>query len=544
MYAFSGTTTYTYDDVGNRETMVRQTPTEQITTIYTYNEKDQLETETQTVLQADGGTYAATPTPKRSAGITLAAIASISFTGLLIPFLLLRTSTGGKRVRRNRRFIAAVSAFFIPLMAVDPTTVYALQNESLAYLALVTAGAATTDPDTTIIQYQYDNNGNTIEKTTTGQAGNSTTTYTYDSENHLIKLDKNLSPQSITTYTYDTEGIRTSQQTGTERTTYTTDKNRPYAQVLEERNESNQLTKRYTYGHDLISQTTNPNQAEESIKYFHYDGQMSTRTLTEGNPAQEMFRQITDTYTYDAFGNTTTKTGATDNQYKYTGEQYDANAGFYYLRARYYSPMVGRFMTRDTYTGQVNDPYTLHRYLYTKSNVIDRYDPSGAMSINILTAVAIGAVIINIGATVYNGVRKELSATAIGWQVLTNLAFFGAIAASILAGGILGLLIGIGVLAFGLVGLYRLIKSWPDMDTTDKVIAVIQIATFVMFGAAVAGGAFGPPRFGGPNLGDTSTTPACYFGRPVIDMARAEATGGTYYKWVAKKPSVFLGKGS
>ena len=388
------TDTYTYDDVGNRETMVRQTPTEQITTIYTYNEKDQLETETQIVLQADGGTYAATPTPKRSAGIALAAIASISFTGLLIPFLLLRTSTGGKRVRRNRRFIAAVSAFFIPLMAVDPTTVYALQNESLAYLALVTAGAATTDPDTTIIQYQYDNNGNTIEKTTTGQAGNSTTTYTYDSENHLIKLDKNLSPQSITTYTYDTEGIRTSQQTGTERTTYTTDKNRPYAQVLEERNESNQLTKRYTYGHDLISQTTNPNQAEESIKYFHYDGQMSTRTLTEGNPAQEMFRQITDTYTYDAFGNTTTKTGATDNQYKYTGEQYDVNAGFYYLRARYYNPFAGRFVSRDSYGGNHRDPVSLHRYLYTGSNPIGRFDPSGRETIvGVMLALGIFSIL-------------------------------------------------------------------------------------------------------------------------------------------------------
>ena len=35
-----------------------------------------------------------------------------------------------------------------------------------------------------------------------------------------------------------------------------------------------------------------------------------------------------------------------------------------YLRARYYQPAVGRFLTRDTYTGEADEPLSLHFYTY------------------------------------------------------------------------------------------------------------------------------------------------------------------------------------
>ena len=48
----------------------------------------------------------------------------------------------------------------------------------------------------------------------------------------------------------------------------------------------------------------------------------------------------------------------------YRGEQYDSDLGLYYLRARYYNPATGRFLSRDPLDGQFWDPKTLHKYLY------------------------------------------------------------------------------------------------------------------------------------------------------------------------------------
>lgn len=61
----------------------------------------------------------------------------------------------------------------------------------------------------------------------------------------------------------------------------------------------------------------------------------------------------------------------------YRGEQYDADLGLYYLRARYYNTMTGRFVSMDPENGIVTDPKTLHKYLYTSSDPVNRIDPSG-----------------------------------------------------------------------------------------------------------------------------------------------------------------------
>jgi RHS repeat-associated protein len=58
-------------------------------------------------------------------------------------------------------------------------------------------------------------------------------------------------------------------------------------------------------------------------------------------------RAITDTYDYDAFGNEVHSAGTTPNNFLYRGDQFDPDLGLYYLRARYYNPATGRFMSRD-----------------------------------------------------------------------------------------------------------------------------------------------------------------------------------------------------
>ena len=86
---------------------------------------------------------------------------------------------------------------------------------------------------------------------------------------------------------------------------------------------------------------------------------------------------VTDTYAYDAFGNTVAQSGSTVNEFPYRGEQLDSTLGAYYLRARYDNPLAGRFMSRDPNEGDITNPATLHAYLYAGGDPVNRIDPTG-----------------------------------------------------------------------------------------------------------------------------------------------------------------------
>jgi RHS repeat-associated protein len=162
------------------------------------------------------------------------------------------------------------------------------------------------------------------------------------------------------------------------------DKNVPYAQVLEERWTRGGQTgvTSYVYGDDLISHTTN------GVPHDYLaDGLGSTRALTDATGA------VTDAYTYDGYGLLQGQTGATVNPYLYRGEQYDPALNAYYLRARYYQPGMGRFLTTDPVEGMTGDSLSEHQYLYGYCNPINNIDPSGKITFN-ETLVA-GAIVLN-----------------------------------------------------------------------------------------------------------------------------------------------------
>ncbi len=86
---------------------------------------------------------------------------------------------------------------------------------------------------------------------------------------------------------------------------------------------------------------------------------------------------VTDTYDYDAFGNLIHSTGATPNNYLYSGEQFDPDLHLYYNRARYLNTSAGRFWSMDSFEGIGQDPFSLHKYLYASADPINRVDQSG-----------------------------------------------------------------------------------------------------------------------------------------------------------------------
>jgi RHS repeat-associated protein len=226
------------------------------------------------------------------------------------------------------------------------------------------------DQLTTAEGESYDLNGNTTQTASGNQ-------YTYDSENHLIKM---VNGSTVVTMQYDAFGNRVSKTVTTASGTTTTqylveDDVNPtgYPQVVEEL-VNGAVTRQYTYGLQRISENLSPAVTGNSTwtpSFYGYDGGGSVRQLTNSAGT------VTDTYAFDAFGNTVSKTGTTQNNFLYRGEQLDLDLGLYYLRARYYNPATGRFMSRDPEDGNIAIPATLHKYLYTGGDPVNWIDPRG-----------------------------------------------------------------------------------------------------------------------------------------------------------------------
>ncbi len=230
-------------------------------------------------------------------------------------------------------------------------------------IAAVPAAAHSYTANDWLATDNYDRNGNTI--------GSGGMPDTYDFENRLVGHGYGL------TFVYDGDGNRVQKSVSGTMTTYFVVEDRNptgYPQVIEELTSAYMsipvLQRVYTYGHALISQDQLINN-QWAMSLYGYDGHGSVRYLTDlqGN--------VTDAYAYDAFGVLIRATGSTPNLYRYCGEQYDPDLGFYYLRARYSNPKTGRFWNMDSYEGNSEDPRSLHKYLYTQNNPVNMVDPSG-----------------------------------------------------------------------------------------------------------------------------------------------------------------------
>ena len=230
------------------------------------------------------------------------------------------------------------------------------------------------DSETT---YEYDLNGNLIR--VIGTAGSAL--YEYNSENKLVKaIVQNGILVTEESYTYDYAGNRTSKTTYKsnsefEYTKYLND-NSSLTNVLAEIDENGTAKCVYTIGADLVSQ-----ERDGRTSCYLYDGHGSVVGLANESGV------VTDTYSYDAFGNLLKSTGSAQNCYRYCGEQFDESTGLYYLRARYMDTTTGRFISQDSYQGSINDPVSLHKYLYANANPVTYSDPSGYMVEGLIFAI-------------------------------------------------------------------------------------------------------------------------------------------------------------
>ena len=95
---------------------------------------------------------------------------------------------------------------------------------------------------------------------------------------------------------------------------------------------------------------------------------------------------VTETAEYDAFGNVIS--GGFSSPFMYCGEYMDGESGMYYLRARYYNPATGRFLTEDSVRSlsfsklngqEIINPLSLNLYTYCHNTPVLFVDPMGAI---------------------------------------------------------------------------------------------------------------------------------------------------------------------
>mgnify|MGYP003255521270 CR=1 FL=1 len=182
--------------------------------------------------------------------------------------------------------------------------------------------------------------------------------------NALNQLTETLTKNYKVSFTYDAEGLRTGKTVNGEKTVYVWDGD----QVVMELSKGGAVQKRYIRGNDLVY----ADKGENTEKTYYV-------TDMHGNVVQLLDESgnVTKTYEYDSFGNEIKPEKKDENPYRYCGEYYDKETEEVYLRARYYEPSVGRFITRDTYTGESDEPLSLHLYTYCANDGVNKCDADG-----------------------------------------------------------------------------------------------------------------------------------------------------------------------
>jgi len=93
---------------------------------------------------------------------------------------------------------------------------------------------------------------------------------------------------------------------------------------------------------------------------------------------------------YDPFGNWRAAVGQANIHMLYQGQQQDPESSLYYLRARYYDPLIGRFISKDPVKGSLTLPQSQNPYAYALNNPINLSDPSGEAAVGLCVSVDVG----------------------------------------------------------------------------------------------------------------------------------------------------------
>lgn len=261
---------------------------------------------------------------------------------------------GLQNVRSNNSVISSCSYTYdkngdIVSSTMDQPIPLVLQSEVVDY----TNGTDNRILSANAVSMAYDRNGNML---TNGAA-----VYRYDYENRLTNA---VTAGGTWKYVYDGLGRRLAARHDAAERRFLLDP-RGMTHVLGEYDGDNNLVAFYVYGLGLTYKVD----AADGAYCYHYDYTGHTVAMTDSNSV------IVNAYAYSAYGETLMIQETVPNAFRYVGKLgvMDDGNGLLYMRARYYSPEIGRFITDDAilfYGG-------VHQYSYADDDPVDRVDPAG-----------------------------------------------------------------------------------------------------------------------------------------------------------------------
>ena len=409
---FAGkTTTYTYDKNGNREAVEYQGGVKET---YTYDKNNRLKALVNkkpdgSALSSYSYTYydnGLQKTKTDSYGITTytydgtGRVLKVEAPGKTIVYAY---DKAGNRLSQNETYTSAqpsgtideASGNEIQYILKKSEYVYSNTNRLLKLVEKM-FDAANKEVLQKTTAYYYDDNGNELRQNSSYIAPHSIkksqstkgsiqgddiagsidtlverTSNTFDGFNRLKKVENVKSGvRTLAEYTYNGDDLRVKKAVkksdkdyAEEVTNYLYDRQH----VVLETDGSNNLKARYIRGINYIARMD----ASGKLSYFLYNGHGDVvQTVTEAG-------EIENQYDYDIWGNATLTVQNYECGIRYAGEYFDSETGMYYLRARYYNPYIGRFMSEDSYWGEDSNPLSLNLYTYCANEPIMFVDPSG-----------------------------------------------------------------------------------------------------------------------------------------------------------------------
>ena len=305
----------------------------------------------------------------------------------------------------------------------------------------------------TVTEYSYDDNGNQVEKEVwIDNSFDSSETSVYNGFNQLVSVSNdNVDAE----YTYAPSGLRLTKTVDNEQIYYINDGDNVIAELYDD-----EVTAYYLRGLNLYGSFIGN---DEYFYLYNAHGDVVNLTDTSG--------YIEHTYRYDAFGNEREPESSDNNPFRYCGEYYDGETGSYYLRARYYDPVVGRFSQEDPHWNVKNRIYgdklvpfdkivhpsgyrctprivVIHQsgnlYVYGVNNTICYIDSNGEW-VHIAIGAVAGAVVstvVSVGTQYATNKSVSIASTMIA---AGGGAISGALAAS--GVGIVGQILGNGIIS-------------------------------------------------------------------------------------------------
>ncbi|MCR8843748.1 hypothetical protein NQ117_08615 [Paenibacillus sp. SC116] len=226
--------------------------------------------------------------------------------------------------------------------------------------------------------YSYDERYNRETLDSSRELPDKDVQYEYDKKNRLTKVTGDHNP---VTYSYTGEGLLYERVENNVKNRYYYDANKLLlAEAVVGADGKAKI--KYVYLYDLNGKLIGRQDAATSqLQYYQLNGHGDVVAIVD-----ETGKKLNE-YRYDIWGLPLEEKETVPNILKYSGEYWDKTTGLQYLRARWYDPSMGRFISEDTYEGEQGNPLSLNLYTYVENNPLNFIDPSGHMKKKTLNTI-------------------------------------------------------------------------------------------------------------------------------------------------------------